>query len=421
MPDASPIHLPFTLLDVALRGALVGLLVVLAILMGRDRPRLGAARVGVAMALGLCVQTIGSTPYFELTVPRLWQAPWVAVSVGNAVLFWVFVEAIFDDDFALRPAHVASWLAAVVLSGLNCAVLAHSEYLLAPVTMGLQRAIPLVFSILAALAAARHWSADLVESRRRLRVFVAVSGVAYTLVFLGARLGSPRGQLTGWTATLDVAVLLLIVAVVVLRMLAVGKSDLLAFSPQPMAPPHGLAQPSLVPPDGRGPPSTTEPVGTEPRELPAPACATTPPQERTPWAPPTPAAQHDPAEDRLALALQQLMEVERVYRAEDMSLASLASRLSVPEYRLRRLINQRLGHRNFNVFVNGYRLAEVCAALADPAKQHLPVLTLALDAGFQSIGPFNRAFKVATGLTPTEFRKRPVPWVDKTAPISENG
>jgi AraC-like DNA-binding protein len=35
----------------------------------------------------------------------------------------------------------------------------------------------------------------------------------------------------------------------------------------------------------------------------------------------------------------------------------------------------------------------------------LPVLTIALDLGFGSIGPFNRAFKDATGMTPTEFRR----------------
>jgi len=73
---------------------------------------------------------------------------------------------------------------------------------------------------------------------------------------------------------------------------------------------------------------------------------------------------------------------------------------------LRRLINQRLGHRNFNAFVNGFRLAEALAALADPGRRDLPVLTIALTAGFQSIGPFNRAFKMATGLTPTEFRRQ---------------
>jgi len=100
------------------------------------------------------------------------------------------------------------------------------------------------------------------------------------------------------------------------------------------------------------------------------------------------------------------MAVEHAYRSEDLSIASLAARLSVPEYRLRRVINQRLGHRNFNAFVNGFRLAETLAALADPSKRGVPVLTIALTAGFQSIGPFNRAFKAATGLTPTEFRRQ---------------
>ena len=114
----------------------------------------------------------------------------------------------------------------------------------------------------------------------------------------------------------------------------------------------------------------------------------------------------DPAEERLAATLQRLMAQERVYRSEDLSVASLAARLAVPEYRLRRLINQRLGHRNFNAYINGFRLDEARAALADPARRALPVLSIALDAGFQSIGPFNRAFKAATGLTPTEFRQQ---------------
>ena len=72
---------------------------------------------------------------------------------------------------------------------------------------------------------------------------------------------------------------------------------------------------------------------------------------------------------------------------------------------MRRLINQRLGHRNFTSFVNGYRLAETIAALSDPAQAAVPILTIALDAGFQSLGPFNRAFKAQTGVTPSDFRR----------------
>jgi len=35
----------------------------------------------------------------------------------------------------------------------------------------------------------------------------------------------------------------------------------------------------------------------------------------------------------------------------------------------------------------------------------VPVITIAMDAGFQSLGPFNRAFKATTGVTPTEYRR----------------
>jgi len=121
---------------------------------------------------------------------------------------------------------------------------------------------------------------------------------------------------------------------------------------------------------------------------------------------PEPAAAPAGEEPVLLLRLRQVMEAEKAYREPGLAIAGLAARLELPEYRLRRLINQRLGHRNFSSFVNGYRLAEAQAALADPTQQEVPVLTIALDSGFQSLGPFNRAFKAATGLTPSEYRRQ---------------
>ena len=372
---------PTTLLDAALRGMLLALLLVLVLVLGRDRPRLPAARAGLLLALGLCIQVIGSTPLFEATVPRAWQSPFVAISVGNAVLFWVFVRALFDDDFALRPLHIASWLAVAVLAAFNCAMVAGSASVVAPITVGIQRAVPLVFAVLAAMAAASQWRADLVEGRRRLRVFIVVTGVGYSIGMLVVRLASPRGQLSGPSATADAAMLLLIVAVVTWQMVRLAGSE---FFPAAQAP-------AVIPPVMPGGPAQPAEESADPR-----------PTEPGPATEPAP----DPAEDRLAASLQHAMAVEHAYRSEDLSIATLAARLSVPEYRLRRLINQRLGHRNFNAFVNGFRLAEATAALADSSKRELPVLTIALTAGFQSIGPFNRAFKAATGLTPTEFRRK---------------
>jgi AraC-like DNA-binding protein len=112
------------------------------------------------------------------------------------------------------------------------------------------------------------------------------------------------------------------------------------------------------------------------------------------------------AVDRKLLdALLRLMADERIYRHEGITVGALATKLTVPEYRLRRLINRQLGYRNFNVFLNNHRIEEAKAALADPSQAEVPVITIAMDAGFQSLGPFNRAFKATTGVTPTEYRR----------------
>ena len=100
------------------------------------------------------------------------------------------------------------------------------------------------------------------------------------------------------------------------------------------------------------------------------------------------------------------MTRERLYRQDALTITSVASRLKVPEYRPRRAINQGLGARNFNAYLNSFRLAEAQDALADPSQRDVPIVTIALDAGFGSLAPFNRAFRDANACTPTEFRAR---------------
>jgi AraC-like DNA-binding protein len=95
-----------------------------------------------------------------------------------------------------------------------------------------------------------------------------------------------------------------------------------------------------------------------------------------------------------------------MYRDAELTVASLASALGVQEKRLRELINGRLGHKNFPSFVNAYRLEEVRQRLMDARHDHLPILTLALEAGFGSIVVFNRAFKERHAMTPTAYRSK---------------
>jgi hypothetical protein len=82
--------------------------------------------------------------------------------------------------------------------------------------------------------------------------------------------------------------------------------------------------------------------------------------------------------------LDRLMSVERIYRQEGLTIAMLAVKLDVPQHRLRQAINEGLGHRNFNAFLNRYRIDEAKASLSDASQRDVPVLT---------------------GLTPTEFRR----------------
>jgi AraC-like DNA-binding protein len=95
-----------------------------------------------------------------------------------------------------------------------------------------------------------------------------------------------------------------------------------------------------------------------------------------------------------------------VYLTHGLSIGALAQQLAIPEYRLRALINQRLGYRNFNALLHEHRLRDACAQLADPAKAHLPILTIALDVGYQSLAPFNQAFRDALECTPSEYRRK---------------
>ena len=68
---------------------------------------------------------------------------------------------------------------------------------------------------------------------------------------------------------------------------------------------------------------------------------------------------------------------------------------------MRELINQRLGLRTVNDFLHQRRLREATERLS---REDVPILTIALECGYGSIGPFNRAFKQCLGVTPTGFR-----------------
>lgn len=109
-------------------------------------------------------------------------------------------------------------------------------------------------------------------------------------------------------------------------------------------------------------------------------------------------------DDPVLKELVSRMESERLYSDQDLRVGTLADLLSVPEYQLRQRINQELGYRNFNQFINHYRIEEAGQRLLQDRRT--PVLTIALDVGFRSISSFNTAFHARFGVSPTVYRSQ---------------
>ncbi len=95
---------------------------------------------------------------------------------------------------------------------------------------------------------------------------------------------------------------------------------------------------------------------------------------------------------------------EQVYTRNDLKVADIARLLGEPDYKVTQCITGVLGFSNFNRFINHHRISHARTALTDPAQRSTSILTIALDSGFGSIGPFNRAFKAETGQTPRDYR-----------------
>ncbi len=102
--------------------------------------------------------------------------------------------------------------------------------------------------------------------------------------------------------------------------------------------------------------------------------------------------------------LEQLMKEERPYLDPKLSLRSLAQLMEIPPNQLSQLLNDGF-NQNFSEYVNSYRLSTFKKLVADPAYQHMTLLALAHESGFNSKTVFNTFFKKVEGKTPKAFWK----------------
>jgi AraC-like DNA-binding protein len=346
-------------LEAALRGGAVVILLFRAMVAAGNMRRDPMSGYFALLSLSIAAYVVESAPGFA-TLNLLLRAPVHVVSCGMPAVFWVAMGAIFIDEFRLRWYHVLGWLA--------LGVLALGDASRHPVSLDVVRtSLSVSFLLLGIWQVLSGRASDLVEGRRRLRIWYAVVTALYALLTIASDWVLPGGLSATPFSIVNAAGLMgLIFLFAVLGTLTTAATATTA---------------------------RLAPAPVQARQ--SPALAQDPPQG-------APATEPDAAQ---LMALRRLLDHDKVFREPDLSIASLSQKLDIPEYRLRHLINRQLGHRNFSAFVNGYRLAEAEAALSDPAQAAVPVLTIALDAGFGSIGPFNRAFKAHTGLTPTEYRR----------------
>ncbi len=110
-------------------------------------------------------------------------------------------------------------------------------------------------------------------------------------------------------------------------------------------------------------------------------------------------------DEALLTQLSQLMDKEKFWRTEGLTIRLLAEKMNVKEYKLRKTINQHLDFRNFNDYLHSYRIKEACHLLSDSRNKELTILEIAYEIGYNFLAPFNKAFKTNTGMTPTAWRR----------------
>lgn len=102
--------------------------------------------------------------------------------------------------------------------------------------------------------------------------------------------------------------------------------------------------------------------------------------------------------------LKSLIEVDQVFLDSALSLRSLAQKLALTPNKLSWLLNEHFG-QNFNEYINDFRLHSFKKLSLDPENQHLTLLAIAYDSGFNSKTVFNSFFKKREGVTPSAWVK----------------
>jgi AraC-like DNA-binding protein len=340
--------------ETGLRLVVVGQALLIAAVFLFGRGRLSARLSGTLLLVSVAAYLLESDPVLSDSLAGLVPALGL-LSILIPYALWSFARSVFEAPWPNRWV-VVTFVALASVFWVLSLIEESAPRWLEVVVERLRYLASLVMVGHALLMAARGRPDDLIERRRLFRVFFIVIVAIQVGIVMGVELFIGELQ-TGWLTLTNVTVIAILTFGLAVPLLRLDRD----FFPRTPAPASGLG-------DG------------EEEEL-------------------------SPAEAVLKKALLALMD-DGTYRRSGLTISALAADLGHPEHRLRQLINGRLGYRNFSAFLNSYRIPEAQQVLSDPERVRKPVLSIALDLGYGSLGPFNRAFKSATGQTPTEYRQR---------------
>ncbi|MEL7453369.1 MAG: AraC family transcriptional regulator [Pseudomonadota bacterium] len=340
------------LLDAVLRSSAATAILIFLALAIRDGWQTSAVKYAVAANVSLLAVFLGFTGQ-----PVWIYAPLRLIDAFSVPLVWWAALALLEEDFRPRILH---WL------GLSTYFLAVLPWRLAAIGWTLWPLnYPVWITDLIALALIGHlvwtiilgYGEDLVDKRRRLRLVLLIAIIVATLLSTtGENFLEPAGY--GALVIAYSAAVILPVIIAAILWTSQLHPDIIRFEPVKVREPARAS--------GLG--------DISPRD----------------------AAAHG--------RLIAIMETEKAYAEPGLTIGALADRVGIPEHQLRALINRSMGHRNFAAFLNHYRIEAAKTVLVDPEHARLPILTIAMDAGFASLAPFNRAFKQLVGQTPSDYR-----------------
>lgn len=343
--------MPADILELLARGAAAGFACILTLAFLKEAGRSEVARFGALFGGSIVAYILVCSPQFAEAFGSV--APLLKIaSIPVSVFFWWFANALFNDRFVWHWLRLVPLAIIAVSAGVFFFAPAESPVPIAALAV-LQFTV-VVITLMAIFMALRDWRDDLVEPRRRFRLAFALTVGLASIALAGLDLAYARSGLP------DAARGFQTVLLFVLSFTFAGWAV--------------LWPESLFPP------------------------------QRARHALETRLAAGQVEDPGLARRLTEAMG-DGIYTQAGLTVGGLAHKLRTPEHRLRRLINRELGYRNFSGFLNAHRIADACERLADPDRAREQILTLALDLGYGSIAPFNRAFRSETGTTPTAYRR----------------